>query len=63
MGTANPINTAREQTRADRVWYLRHEAALARWPVLKEPWAQQIEERRMAATTSRDTADPLGAGR
>ena len=38
---------ARSRARADLVWYLRHADALARWPVLSEPWAQNIERRRL----------------
>lgn len=38
---------ARSRARADLIWYLRHADALARWPVLTEPWAQTIERRRL----------------
>lgn len=38
---------ARSRARADLIWYLRHADALARWPVLSEPWAQRIERRRL----------------
>lgn len=38
---------ARSRARADLIWYLRHADALARWPVLTEPWAQRIELRRL----------------
>lgn len=38
---------ARSRARADLIWYLRHAEALARWPVLAEPWAQTIERRRL----------------
>ena len=34
--------------RAEGVWYLRHAGALARWPVLTEDWAQEIERLRLA---------------
>jgi hypothetical protein len=37
----------RSRARADLIWYLRHADALARWPVLGEPWAQSIERRRL----------------
>jgi hypothetical protein len=39
--------TARSRARADLLWYMRHADALARWPVLPEPWAQQLEQRRL----------------
>lgn len=38
----------RMRPRADLVWYLRHADALARWPVLIEPWALRVELRRLA---------------
>lgn len=38
----------RNFARAEGVWYLRHSSALARWPVIAEPWAQRIEARRLA---------------
>jgi hypothetical protein len=38
---------ARSRARADLIWYLRHADALARWPVLTEPWAQRIERHRL----------------
>ena len=37
----------RLRARAELLWYLRHADALARWPVLAEPWAQRIERRRV----------------
>ena len=37
----------RMRARAELLWYLRHADALARWPVLAEPWAQRIERRRL----------------
>jgi hypothetical protein len=37
----------RARARADLLWYLRHADALARWPVLAEPWAQRLERRRL----------------
>lgn len=39
--------TARSRAREDLLWYMRHADALARWPVLAEPWAQHIEHRRL----------------
>lgn len=36
------IHATREHTR-----HLRHEEILRRWPVLTEPWAQQIEAERL----------------
>jgi hypothetical protein len=43
------FDTSRNFARAENVWFLRHREALARWPVLGEPWARRIEERRVAA--------------
>lgn len=43
----------RLRARADLLWYLRHADALARWPALKEPWAQRIERRRLAPEAER----------
>ncbi len=39
--------------RAEGVWYLRHAGALARWPVLTEDWAQEIERLRLAESDPR----------
>ncbi len=44
---SDPGEGARSRARADLVWYLRHADALARWPVLPEPWARAIERRRL----------------
>lgn len=44
-GTAH--DDARSRSRPDLLWYLRHADALARWPVLAEPWAQRVERRRL----------------
>lgn len=41
------MDGARSRARADLLWYMRHADALARWPVLAEPWAQEIERRRV----------------
>jgi hypothetical protein len=51
MGTTPPPagpDDVRSRARADLIWYLRHADALARWPVLREAWAQRIELRRLA---------------
>lgn len=45
---AGSMQDARMRARADLVWYLRHADALARWPVLPEPWAQRVEAERLA---------------
>jgi hypothetical protein len=57
------MNTAREQSRAENTWFLRHESALKRWPVIAERWAQQLEQRRVDQTSGRDIAYLHGAGR
>ena len=38
----------RNFARPEGLWYMRHAAALSRWPILDEPWARQIEARRIA---------------
>jgi hypothetical protein len=52
---ATPGDDPRLRARADLLWYLRHADALARWPVLREAWAQRIELRRL--DPGRDRAD------
>jgi hypothetical protein len=50
MGTTPPAgqpDDPRLRARADLLWYLRHADALARWPVLREEWAQRVEHRRL----------------
>ena len=47
MPTAS--DTRRVFAKPESVWYLRHAAALARWPVLAEPWARQVEHLRVEA--------------
>ena len=63
MGTTTPPagipEDARSRARADLLWYLRHADALARWPVLREEWAQRIEHRRLEPPDAqRGGADP-----
>ncbi len=53
---------ARGRARPELVWYLRHADALARWPVLPEPWAQRIEHRRVNRTGEDLTADSFRMG-
>jgi hypothetical protein len=53
---------ARSRARADLVWYLRHADALARWPVLSEPWAQSIERRRLDRSGENLTASSFSMG-
>lgn len=38
----------RNFARPEGLWYMRHKAALSRWPILDEPWARRIEARRLA---------------
>ncbi len=47
-----PPEDPRLRARADLLWYLRHADALARWPVLREEWAQRVEHRRVAPDDS-----------
>ena len=37
----------RNFARAEGLWYMRHADALARWPILDEPWARRIEAKRL----------------
>ena len=37
----------RNSARPEGLWYLRHAAVLARWPILDEAWARRIEARRI----------------
>ena len=53
---------ARSRARADLVWYLRHADALARWPVLAEPWARRIEDRRLNRTGENLSAESFSMG-
>lgn len=53
---------ARSRARAELIWYLRHAEALARWPVLNEPWAQSIERRRLDRTGDNLTAASFSMG-
>lgn len=52
---------ARSRARAELVWYLRHADALARWPVIAEPWAQALERRRLAPPPSDRERSPGGS--
>ena len=45
VGTATWEN--RNFARAEGLWYMRHADALARWPILDEPWARRIEAKRL----------------
>ena len=40
----------------------RHSAVLARWPVLAEPWAQDLERRRVNAATPVDVSPAARTG-
>jgi hypothetical protein len=63
MGRLDVMNTARDQARAENTWFVRHDSALRRWPVIGEQWAERLEERRLEATAGRDIAYLHGAGR
>ncbi len=53
---------ARSRARAELLWYIRHAAALARWPVLAEPWAQRVEQRRLDRPGDNLTAETFSMG-
>ena len=59
------FHTVRDRTRPELLWYMRNEQVLDRWPVLHEPWAQAIEDRRQALINppDRDITYLHGAGR
>lgn len=61
--SAGRMDTARDRARPELLWYIRHAAVLERWPVLEEPWAVRIEERRLEAERPRDTVYLHGVGR
>jgi hypothetical protein len=39
---------SRNMARAEGTWFLRHRATLSHWPILSEPWARKIEDRRLS---------------
>lgn len=45
----------RNFARPEGLHYLRHAAALARWPILDEQWARQIEAHRLGVDPSAPT--------
>ncbi len=53
----------RNFARPEGLHYLRHAAALARWPILDEEWARRIEARRLALLQRGDITYFHGAGR
>ena len=59
------FHTARDRTRPELLWFMRNEQVLDRWPVIHEPWAQAIEDRRQAEINppGRDITYLHGAGR
>lgn len=59
------FHTARDRTRPELLWFMRHGSALDRWPVIPEGWAKQIEQRRQAAINppDRDITYFHGGGR
>ena len=56
-----PGETRRVFARAEGLWYLRHAAVLARWPILAESWARRVESRRLEGATP-GAAGPGRAG-
>lgn len=62
MGSADTeMNVGRWKPEA--LWYVRHEAALKRWPVLTEPWAVRLEARLAEENAPKDIAFLHGSGR
>ncbi|MEQ8833492.1 MAG: hypothetical protein RIB67_03495 [Miltoncostaeaceae bacterium] len=59
------FHTARDRARPELLWFLRHKDALDRWPVVREGWAQRLEELRQAELNppDRDITYLHGAGR
>ncbi len=55
----------RNFARPEGLWYMRHAAALSRWPVVDEDWARRVEARRIATDhpQSSDITSLHGAGR
>ena len=42
------FHTARDRTRPELLWFMRHKEALDRWPVIDEDWAGRLEAKRRA---------------
>lgn len=61
--SAGRMDTVRDRARPELLWYIRHAAALERWPVIDEAWAVRLEERRIEAERPRDTVYLHGVGR
>jgi len=59
------FHTARDRTRPELLWFLRHKQALERWPVIAEDWAGRVEAKRRAEIDppGRDITYLHGAGR
>lgn len=59
------FHTARDRARPELLWFMRHSAALGRWPVLEEDWALRVDKRHRAETSreGQDIAYLHGAGR
>lgn len=65
VSTGDGFHTARDRARPEILWFMRNEQVLERWPVLAEPWARRIEDRRQAEINppDRDITYLHGAGR
>ncbi len=65
MADASGFHTARDRARPELLWFMRNQQVLERWPVLPDPWARLIEERRQAELNppDRDITYLHGAGR
>lgn len=65
MATGEGFHTARDRARPELLWFMRNEQVLDRWPVIAEPWARRIEDRRQAEINPphRDITYLHGAGR
>lgn len=63
--TDGGFHTARDRSRPELLWFVRHREALGRWAVLEEGWALRIEARREAEANppDRDITFLHGAGR
>ncbi len=59
------FHTARDRSRPELLWFMRHKDVLDRWPVIAEEWAVELEARHQAELNppGRDITYLHGAGR
>jgi len=62
-GRYGQMGGSRENARPELLWFARHDAALKRWPVIAEQWAERLEQRRLEENAPKDIAYLHGAGR